>query len=289
MLLPRRRGCGSIRTSRTALLLSVVPVEQALIAYALATLFPRSFAPAILATCALSLAGFAVHAANDHEAMAKGDLGRPRYEPDEAREANVTHGLLFFNDDEGYELAHDPGVAASHGVQAVRMRGDDHDRLLYDLLGHPQAHRYTATAASASVTGWVPPGGSSDNWRFEAESDWPPADHDGAAASLVDEPIGCASDAHALVVLPPGSMGTAAEPLAGPHPRPAAQVPGAPAASTAGGVAGAAGTAGASGATGASGGSVTLALPLPRGATLPERTSWAVIPRVIRRRAAGAA
>jgi hypothetical protein len=235
-------GAGAIPGSRTALLLAIVPLEHALVAYALATLFPRHLASAVLALGALSLAGFAVHTSNDHEAVAKAGLGRPLYEPDEAREANVTHGILFFDDDGAYELAHDPAVAASHGVQAVRMRGDDHDRLLYDLLGHPQSHRYAAAASSASVTGWVPPGGNSDSWRFEAESDYPAAASDGAFASVPAEPIACASDSHALVVTPSRA-----------------------------------------------GGSVTIALPLPRGASLPERTSWTVTPRVVQRGSAGTA
>jgi hypothetical protein len=52
--------------------------------------------------------------------------------------------------------------------------------------------------------------------------------------------VGCASDAHALVVTPSRPNG-----------------------------------------------SVTLGLPLPRGATLPERTTWTVIPRVIQRGGTG--
>ena len=119
------------------LLVSVIPVEHALIALALARLFPVALPRAAVGAFALALAGFAVHASNDHEKLAASDLGRPRFEPDVAREANVTHGLLFFDDDAGFKLAFDPGVPASHGIQAVRMRNDDHDRLLYDSLGHP--------------------------------------------------------------------------------------------------------------------------------------------------------
>jgi hypothetical protein len=183
-----------------------------------------------------------VHTSHDHEALARSGIGRPRFEPDEAREANVAHGLLFFEDDDGYALAHDPGLAASHGVQAARVRNDDHDRLLFDLLGHPQTHKYLATAVAVTVPSWTPPGGNSDTWRFEAESDWPPAAHELATARVLDAQATCASDSRALVVTP----------------------------------------------TSHSSGSVAVALPLPRGATLPERTSWVVTPRVMARGGAGA-
>jgi hypothetical protein len=184
------------------LLVAVIPLEHVLIALALARLFSRRLAPAAMVTYALALAGFAVHAANDHEALAASDLGRPHYEPDVAREANVTHGLLFFDDDPGFELACDPGVPASHGIQAVRMRGDDHDRLLYDSLGHPAIHRYVATGSTASVTYWSPPSGASDSWRFESESDWPPIAAHGGQAEVIETTT--ASEGHALALEPTG-------------------------------------------------------------------------------------
>jgi hypothetical protein len=121
------------------------------------------------------------------------------------------------------------------------MRGDDHDRLLYDLLGHPQTHRYIATAPTVSTPAWAPPGGASETWRFEAENDWPPTAHDRAFSRVLDAMSTCASDGHALVVAP----------------------------------------------TSSSPGSVTIALPIPRGATLPERTSWVVTPRVMARGGVG--
>ena len=70
-----------------------VPIEQALVALAVVRLFPGSAARAAVAVLALAAAGFALHASNDHERIATGDRGRPGYEPDIAREANVTHGL----------------------------------------------------------------------------------------------------------------------------------------------------------------------------------------------------
>ncbi len=234
-------GLGELHGSGTGVLLCVVPLEHALIAITLARLFEQTFAQAALACCALSLGGFAVHASYDHEALARGGLGRPSYEPDEAREAGVAHGLLFFENDDGYGLAYDASVTASHGVEAVRMRDDDHDRLLYDLLGRPQTHRYVATALTVSAPSWTPPGGSSDTWRFEAENDWPPAADDGAWARVLGATKTCASDSRALLVTPRSAPG----------------------------------------------GSVTIALPLPRGATLPDRTSWFVTLRVMARGGAG--
>ena len=166
---------------------------------------PRVPARAAALVLALSLAGFAVHTSHAQIAAAASGPGHPRFEPDVAREANATVGLLFFDDDEGYELASDPGVLASHGVEAARMRGDDHDRLLYDLLGHPTSHRYVSAAPSASVAVWAPPNNGSDTWRFEAEADWPPSQVTGGQAAIVDGAGMCPSDAKALSLTPAGN------------------------------------------------------------------------------------
>jgi hypothetical protein len=182
----------------------VVPIEQALVGLAIVRLFPDSSARAATAAVALALAGFALHTSRDHQRIAAADRGRPTYEPDVAREANVTHGLLFFDDDEGYEVASDPGVSASHGVEAVRMRGDDHDRLLYDELGHPPVHRYVIGPTSATASSWVPPGGSSDVWRFEAESDWPPLVPTHGWAEVITPAAKCASSGLVLELTPDG-------------------------------------------------------------------------------------
>jgi hypothetical protein len=222
-------------------LVGVVAVEHALMAVGLWRLFPRSLGPAVAGTVALALAGFAVHASYDHMKLAISGYGRPRFEPDIAREANLAHGLLFFEDDEGYEIASDPGVVASHGVLAARLRGDDHDRLLYDSLGHPLAHRYSLSPMGASVVPWTPSAAASDMWKFEAEADWPPASLSGGHAQVLDSPNPCASDGRVLLLTP--AAGREA--------------------------------------------TVTLELPVPRGATPPERRVWNVIPRVLQRGGAG--
>jgi hypothetical protein len=183
----------------------VLAIEHALTGLALVAAFPRRAAAAATATVALSLAGFALHTSHDHADLAAAGGGHPRYEPDVAREAGVTHGLLFFDDDEGYALASDPGLPASHGVQAARMRGDDHDRLLYDLLGHPPIHRYLASGSTAAINVWAPPNAGSDTWRFEAESDWPPAGVVGGHARIVEGAGMCSADTRALALDPTGS------------------------------------------------------------------------------------
>jgi hypothetical protein len=233
-------------SSRT--LAAVVPLEHVLLALGVATLARASAARdalprAALATLALALAGFACHTAHDHARRAAADLGRPHYEPDVAREGNVTSGLLYFDDDQGFELAFDPAVPASHGVQAVRLRGDDHDRLLYDSLGHPQIHKYVVADTGASVVPWTPANAGSDTWRFEAESDWPPLAAAGARALVLDSSAPCASDGHSLQVAPP-KVGE---------------------------------------------GIVTLALPVPRGPTPPEKRTWMVTPRVVQLGGSGSA
>lgn len=217
-------------------LVDVLPVEQALMALALARAFPRALGRAATAVLSLSMAGFAVHAARGHEILAASGLGRPHFEPDALREANVSAGLLFLDDDEAFALAHEPGVPASHGLVAARARGDDHDRLLFDVLGHPQSHRYfPGGATSPVVSPWVPAAEGSETWRFEAESDWPPDAVVGGSAKATEPPGACASAGRALVLTPAPN----AEAI------------------------------------------VTLALPVPRGTTAPERRSWLVTPRVV--------
>jgi hypothetical protein len=242
------------------LLVCAIPIEQALAAIALARLFPMRLANAAVGTMALALAGFAVHASHDHQRLAASGAGRPHYEPDVVREAGVEYGLLYFEDDQGFELAYDPSVQASHGLLAVRMRGDDHDRLLWDLLGHPPIHKYTLPAAPAasastapnapappnpnapkeaptpSVTAWTLPAEGTDTWRFEAEADWPPAAQTGGRVEVEAGVAPCASDGKVLTLTPTSATA-----------------------------------------------STTLALPVPRGSTPPEKRTWLVVPRIVQR------
>jgi len=189
---------GVARWARSGILAEVLPVEHVLIALALARTFPIDVGRSALVVFGLAFAGFALHVSYDHEQLATSGVGRPRFEPDVPRDAGVTHGLLFFEDDDGYELAADPNASASHGIEAARMRGDDHDRLLYDILGHPPAHRYLASRTGLpTLPPFAPPGG--ETWRFEAEVDalLP-------TTSFVDAP-GCGTDVHAVSVDPEGT------------------------------------------------------------------------------------
>ncbi len=205
-------------------LADVLPVEHALVALALGLSFPRRLVTATIVALALALGGFALHASHEHERLATSGLGRPHFEPDIPREGAVTHGLLFFDDDQGFELAFHPGALASHGIEAVRMRNDDHDRLLYDLLGHPPTHRYTTGPAGptgSTASWWSPSGG--DSWRFEAESDLPPVARSGRA-EVVLESESCASNGRALTLEPaePSTSAVASVTLELPIPRAAA-------------------------------------------------------------------
>jgi hypothetical protein len=153
----------------------VLPMEHALAAIGVSYIAPRiEFMRRSLFVLALSCGGFALHVAFDHVALAERDGGHPMYEPDVTREAQVTKGLVFFDTDQGFNLAHVPGVNPEKDILAARLRGDDHDRMLLDLLNHPASHVYRFAKGGSTVSTWLPPGGNSDLWRFEAEADWPP-------------------------------------------------------------------------------------------------------------------
>ena len=154
----------------------VLPIEHGLVALAAADLVPRvDYRRRAYALFAVVLAGFAVHASHDHRALAERDGGRPMFEPDALRVSAVPNGLLFLDTDHGWNLAHDPGVAADHGILAARLRGDDHDKLLYARQGHPVANVYTRGAEGPVISRFLNVGTLSENvWTFESESDWPP-------------------------------------------------------------------------------------------------------------------
>jgi hypothetical protein len=177
-------------------LAAVLPVDHALVALALARLFPRSIGRAAIAAMGFVAVGFALHGARGHEALAASEPGRPRFEPDLLREHAVTAGILLFDDDVGYEIASDPGAVPSRALVAARFRGDDYDRLVYDALGHPAVHRYDPTPKTGpTLTPWTPPGEGNESWRFEAESEWPPASVAGGDADDLPTPGSCASGA----------------------------------------------------------------------------------------------
>lgn len=193
----------------------VLPVEHAIVAVAALSLAP-SIEPLRRARFLLGLAcaGFAVHASHDHLLLADREGGRPMFEPDRLREANVTSGLVFFETDHGFNLAHDPAEPGQprrepgkDGIIAARLRNDDHDKLLYLRLGAPPASLYHLGANGPEISRFATSGSLGDAaWRFEAESDWPPLSQTGGWADPIWASDTCASYGRALaVVAAPGS------------------------------------------------------------------------------------
>jgi hypothetical protein len=190
------------------LLADVLPVEHALIAFAIAHTLPTiAFPRRVLAVLSLACFGFAIHTAYAHEALAQRDGGHPMYEPDAAREARLEFGLLFFDTDHGFNLAYDPAVTSSHGVVAVRQRNDDRDRILYDVLGHPASHayRFHVDGTAPVVEQYIPQGPFADAWRFESEAEWPPLAQGGGFAEMAWAAGTGASLDRVLDVIPTGA------------------------------------------------------------------------------------
>lgn len=184
------------------LLADVLPLEHVLLAIGVAGV-ARGVRFELRAGIVLALAcvGFAVHAAHDHRQLAERDGGRPMYEPDVVRQAQVTNGLLFVGTDHGFGLAHDPTATPTKGLVVARERGDDHDRLLYERLGRPPAHRYLFSD-SPQVLPFVP-SGNNDLWTFEAEAEWPPLAQGGGYAAPSHTPT-CGSP---VLLLTPSTDG----------------------------------------------------------------------------------
>jgi hypothetical protein len=201
----------------------LLPVEHAIAAVAIARLAPFRFVRGAMAVLSLSLLGFGVHAAYEHEKLGARDGGRPMFEPDLLSRANVTAGLVFVDTDHGFALGHDPGARAKDGVVVARLRGDDRDWLLFDRLERPPSWQYrfdrATEPATAQLVPWSPSAPAPDSLRFEAEAEWPPLAQSGAFASP-HAGDACASNGRALLVTPdvPGGRGTAT--LAIPVPAP---------------------------------------------------------------------
>lgn len=160
----------------------VLPLEHGLAVLAFASVAPP--APEIdrtargLVLLFVSAAfGVAFHTSHDHRALRDREGGAPFFLPDALAEAHVEGGLVFVDTDHGFSLGHEP----SADVRVVRLRGDDHDWLLFDGLGRPPTYRYRTGPDLPLVAPWAPaePGPA---LRFEAEADWPPLAQSGGYA-----------------------------------------------------------------------------------------------------------
>ncbi len=184
----------------------VLPVEHALVAVALAGP-ARSAARPLLVVLAGMLVLFATHGVFAHHLLADREGGAPMWDAARARDAGAEHGLVFVDTDHAFDLAFDPDAMASKKRTIARLRGDAHDRLLYERLGTPQSFIYRWDDGKATFGAWVPPLPSNaaglESWRFEGESMWPPLAQDGAWA--IPEwhsggPDACASNGRVLRV-----------------------------------------------------------------------------------------
>jgi hypothetical protein len=180
---------GSYPGGGARLFADVLPVEHVLVAVGVALLLERlrgrrapdlAFASALV--CGVSMLGFAVHTSYEHVSLRDREGGRPFFEPSVLNEARVDRGLLFVGTDHAFDLAYDPRASdASRGLVVAREFGDERDRLVWERLGRPIAHRYVFDGREGSkpaVVLWTP-AAEPHPYRFEAEAEWPPLEQSG--------------------------------------------------------------------------------------------------------------
>ena len=157
------------------LLAEALPVEQALGIVACARLAERyrlsvpQVGGGLLALAAL---GLVTYLGADHLQLRDREGGRPMF----VRPAPA--GLVFVDTDHGYLLGR-----ALHG-QVVRLKGDDHDRLVWEQRGRPPAWRYrhpTRFDESPRFEPLVFPARPGPR-TIEAASLWPPRAQEGGWA-----------------------------------------------------------------------------------------------------------
>jgi hypothetical protein len=118
-----------------------------------------------------SMIGFATHAAYDHRQLRDRDGGSAFY-PAAARTLRGPHLLLVDND-----AAFNLSLAARADASVARMRGDDHDRLLWERLGQPNVFALRSGQIDR-VTDYRP----SEEYSFFGGSYWPARSLTAAAA-----------------------------------------------------------------------------------------------------------
>ncbi len=144
----------------------VLPLEHALLGLALVRLRMARFVPALM------LLGFALHAVQQHRALAEREGGNPMFASSALGGARA--GIVFVGTDHGFLLGHEPkNTDARRSTVVARRRGDAHDRLLWEHLGRPAAYRYDYDVDRGTTRLSVyRPGELAD--RYEAEAEWPP-------------------------------------------------------------------------------------------------------------------
>jgi hypothetical protein len=118
-----------------------------------------------------SMIGFACHAAYDHRQLRDRDGGAAFY-PAAARAIAGPHLLLVDND-----AAFNLSLGARADASVGRLRGDDHDRLLWERLSRPAVF-----ALRRGRVDRLPEYNSSDRYTFFGSSFWPARSLTDAAA-----------------------------------------------------------------------------------------------------------
>lgn len=168
----------------------LLPMEHALVALGAHELGKRRF------VLPLALAGFALHGAFSHRALAERDGGKPLFEPHVVEEA-LAHrpgALVLVDSDHGFNLGHDPATLGElRSTLVARRSGDAHDFVLWRRRARPPAYRYVfvpwpgrSRLESLSLPETNPS-------RFEAEAEWPPLAVEAAWAMPAPARAPCAS------------------------------------------------------------------------------------------------
>lgn len=179
---------GNLPGAGARMFADVLPLEHILIAVAAVRL------RAVSALLAVALLGFALQGAATHQQLRQQQGGRPMFEP--GRVPNDVQ-LLFMDTDHGFNLA----FGADERRVVARLRGDAHDRALWEHLGRPNAAVYDFDLNGTREPRLMPfaPG---ENWRFEAESAWPAASVRGGWIEPVYVLDACSSQGRVLHLHP---------------------------------------------------------------------------------------
>jgi hypothetical protein len=159
---------GSYPGGGARLFAEALPLEHVLLAIAVVRLEWTAFA------LPFSLLGFALHASFSHRSLAERGSGRPAFSARVLAEHHVSHGLVFVDADDAFNLGHEPGQQdAQHQVVVARYHNDAHDRLLWNRLGRPQSLRLVLNPANGELA-FEPYEPNRSPLRWQAAAEWPP-------------------------------------------------------------------------------------------------------------------